>query len=96
MGNVTKYTYALTTRIGNDAFGAGSVWFTGVSFGATVSMRASMLFEATLVNEPTALPTTEAPMDFSRRAGIARTPASEKIGRASMDISCTPGTAEIP
>jgi len=67
MGNVTKYTYALAIRIGNDTLGAGSVWSAEVLFCATAPMMNSRLFEAVLANEPTAFPTTEA---FSRRVAI--------------------------
>ena len=52
------------------------------------------VFKAAFVNDPTALPTTEAPMDFLRSVGITRTPASEKIGQVSTDTSITPGIAE--
>ena len=91
-----RYAYTLTTRIGNDPFGSGSVWLAGGLFGVAASMINSRLLEARSVNEPTALPTTERPMDFSRKVGIAKTPASEKLGRASTDISLTPGAAEVP
>ena len=86
----------VATRIGSDVFGAGSVWFSGVSFGATVSMIALRLFKAALVNEPMALPTMLDPIEFSSGAGITRTPASRKVGRASTDAPFSPGTADIP
>jgi len=65
----------------------------GLEAAGDFSVSLDDVFEAVLVNEPTALSTTEAPMDFSRRAGIARTSASEEIGRASTDTSFTPGIA---
>jgi len=46
-------------------------------------MMDSRLFEAVLANEPMAFPTTEAPMDFSRRVEFLRTPTFEKISRPS-------------
>ena len=95
MENMTKYTYALTIRIGSDTLGTGSVWSAEVSFCATAPMMDLRLFEAASANELMAFPTTEVPMDFSRRVGIARIPASEKIVQASTDISLTPGMAEI-
>jgi len=66
MGNVAKSTSVLTIRIGNDAFGAGSVRLAGVSFCATALAMDSRLFEASSVNESTAFPTTDAPMGCSR------------------------------
>ena len=83
MENVTKHAYALTIRFGNDALGEGSVWSAEVLFCATAPMMDSRLFEAVLANEPMAFPTTEAPMDFSRRVEFLRTPTFEMISRPS-------------
>jgi len=86
MGNGTKYTHALTIRVGNGIFGAGSVRPAEVSSRATAPMMDSRPFEAALVNKPTAFLTSEAPVNFSRSGDHEDTCLRENQSRVNRHL----------